>query len=155
MGIQIIDDKNILSKNQKQKIKISLANIEYNDEIELKNIVKNTIIPNIYYENEDIKYTDVEVMKEKDDLFILKFIIAPKKDLKTLLSQKLKVQKSIRSSSKDIESKKWKMYRDLSARVPKILPNPDIIKAQHSMYEELLEKIPNTIIKDYFQLCLS
>jgi len=155
MGYQLIDSENLLSKNQKLKIKTILQ--KYDEHDNLENFIKNNILPNIYYEDETKKYNHFEIEKQNDELYVIKFLILSNKnnDKKKNLKQRLHMQKLIRQNSSDPKVKMWKQYYDISKRVKMALPNPDMIQAQQSQYTELIDKMPNSIIKKYFISCLS
>lgn len=162
----IQDDLGILTKRQKQKMKDWCRENDFNEENLLKEIH--------YPEGEKKRYNKVERRwDEKQNYYLLRFCNEPtEKDLlKQKLREKIKSFRNQRTSydpCPSLSGKKrdmWEMYEKIKA-LPQVraiplnmldtaLPNPDKILADKPMYEKYLSQIPNSCIKDYFNLCLS
>lgn len=155
MGFQLIDSENLLSKNQKLKIKTVLHKYDEIKHQNLDNYMRHNIIPHIHYENNEKKYNDFVIEKQNNELYIIKFLISHDNKNKQNLKRRLHMQKLIRQNSSDPKIKMWKQYYELSQKVKMTLPNPDMIQAQQEQYTQLLEKMPNSIIKKYIMSCLS
>jgi hypothetical protein len=154
MGILIVDAKNILSKNQKQKIKMNVTKflVNENDDNNLQIYLEKNILSSIYYENEDnLRYNHVQFEKKNDD-YILSFQIQEKPDLKKKLYEKMMIQKKLRESSDEAEL--WKMYSKIKERCSKPIPNPNEIQKQKTIFEEFIKQIKDPTIKTYIQKCL-
>jgi hypothetical protein len=154
MGILIVDTKNILSKNQKQKIKMNVTKFlseENNNEINLQSYLEKTIISSIFYENNHEKYNHVQYEKKGED-YILSFDIQQKKDLKKLLYEKMMIQKKLRESSEEADL--WKMYSKIKENCSKPIPNPNEIQKQKNVYQEFFKQIKDPFIKKYIQKCI-
>jgi len=153
MGILIVDTKNILSKNQKQKIKMNVTKFlsEENNEIKLQSYLEKTILSSIFYMSENEKYNHVQYEKKGDD-YILSFDIQQKKDLKKLLYEKMMIQKKLRESSEEADL--WKMYSKIKENCSKPIPNPNEIQKQKNIFQEFLKQIKDPTVKKYIQKCI-
>jgi hypothetical protein len=162
----IQDDLNLLSTNQKLKIKKWCKENEY-DEMKLLSTI-------FYSTNTKKKYNQIERRwDDKNHYYILRFLNKPteKELLKEKLREKIKSFRDQRTSydpSPSISTKKkqmWEMYDKIKS-IPQVrgiplnildiaLPNPDKILEDKETYMKNYEQIPNSCIKEYFKLCLS
>lgn len=166
MGIQIVDPKKLLSKNQVKKMKLRISeflNKEDLKEKDLNKIFEKEILPNIHYENEEStpneKYNDVSFVKNND---IYQITLSVKKtedtnELRKKLHVKMKSQSYLRKSSNDTESQQWKTYhllkKHLNVKSLKI-PTPTEIKEQSNVFIQLTENMPESQFKTYILNCL-
>ena len=159
----INDNMNLLSKNQKAKIKSWLKENDFEEEKLLKIIFFQPSVKN--------KYNRVyKIWDEKEKLYQIQFVYEiPKREvLKMKLREK---QQQLRNGYRPaptenrVNKKLWEVYEQLKS-IPQIraipanvldvaLPNPDKIQENKPMYENYLAQIPNSAIKDYFKLCLA
>ena len=162
----IQDDLNLLSTNQKLKIKKWCKENEYDERKLLSTIFYST--------NTKKKYNQIERRwDDKNHYYILRFLNKPteKELLKEKLREKIKSFRDQRTSydpSPSISTKKkqmWEMYDKIKS-IPQVrgiplnildiaLPNPDKILEDKETYMKNYEQIPNSCIKEYFKLCLS
>ena len=166
MGIQIVDSKTLLSKNQVKKIKVRLNEFLSTKDVqeeELSKFLEKDILSNIYYENEDTtteKYNDISFVK-KDDIY--QIILSVKKqtvntnELRKKLHMQMKSRSYLRKSSNDTDSQQWKTYhllkKHLNVKSIKV-PTPTEIKEQSNVFSQLTENMPNSDFKTYILNCL-
>jgi hypothetical protein len=159
----INDNMNLLSKNQKAKIKNWLKENDFEEEKLLSTIFFPPSVKNKY--NRAYKMWD-----EKEKLYQIQFVYEiPKREIlkKKLREKQHQLRNGYRPAPGENKTNKklWEMYEHLKS-IPQIraipagvlevaLPNPDKIQENKSMYESYLTQIPNSAIKDYFKLCLA
>lgn len=160
MGIQIIDNEKLLSKNQIKKMKQRISTyIQEHDESTLNTFLTTEILPNIHYEEETQKYNSISFQKENDQYQIHLSRKTPTdiNELRKKLKDRMKSQYHMRKSSNDSESQQWKTYNMLKKHVnvkSVRIPNPDEIKDQQPLFSQLLETMPNSPLKTYITNCL-
>lgn len=162
-SFHINDNLNLLSKSQKTKIKSWLKENEFDEEKLLENIFFPPSVKN--------KYNRVyKIWDDKEKIYQIQLVYEiPKRDIlrKKLREKQKQLRNGYRPAPSESGSNKklWDMYEQLKS-IPQIraipanvldvaLPSPDRIKENKSMYESYLAQIPNSAIKDYFELCLA
>lgn len=162
-NFHINDNLNLLSKNQKIKIKNWLKENEFEEEKLLDIIFFPPSVKN--------KYNRVyKIWDEKEKLYQIQLVYEiPKREIlkKKLREKRQQLRNGYRPAPTENGSSKklWEMYEQLKS-IPQIraipasvldiaLPSPDKIREQKTMYESYLAQIPNSAIKDYFKLCLA
>ena len=169
MGIQVIDHKKILSKHQIQKVKSSVTNFlstvttttEVKEQIEI--FLKEKVLPSITFQ-EGSTYNDVTYQKNQTtghDQIIFKehpMIQTPSKDdLKKKLKTRLHEKTCLRKVNDDEKSRLWKTCERLKKYTPGnvTIPTPTQIKEQRAIFEEMLEKMPNSAFREYVRDCVN
>ena len=160
---QIIDEKNLITKRQRKKIKQWCKENEYN---------QDKILEQIHYKGPVVYNKINKQWSEKENVYKLFFIY--EKTEKELLRDRLKDKiKNFREkrycvknySEEDQKKKKmWDFYYKIKnlPQVQKIpanmidiaLPTPENLIIHREDYLKQYDKIPNCCIKDYFKLCL-
>lgn len=154
-----------ISKTKKVKIKKwckeNLSSVNDLDDLKkgkILSIINNTI------ENKNKQYNKISLnYDEKTKLNILSFEkeLSQRELFKKNLIEKQKNRGKTMSSNVD---KRWELYekiksmpqmKNISNNIIDIaLPNPDKIRENPELYKKNLPQIPNSILKDYFTLCL-
>jgi hypothetical protein len=153
-GVEIKDTLNILSKNQKTKIKQWVKEFK-SDHYILNNICYNT--------STNIKYNKIELSGDNNKKIVSFLYIDNKKDLRAELKNKLRHKILSRKTNLN---KPWKLYYQLlnhmshqslpKETIEKILPNPDQIQKDPELYKNLLSQCSaNPLMKEYLQVCLN
>jgi len=150
-GVEIIDTLQLLSKNQKEKIKQWVK----------EGKSSAFILENIHYSPEmtDSKYNNMELKEEETKIIcILKY---DRSHLHRALKEKIKYQSKCRTSTLSPE---WKLYHQLlqhpsiqalpDETIKKALPNPDEIKQKKDIYRMINQVNPNPLLKNYISECL-
>ena len=159
----INDNLNLLSKNQKTKIKSWLKENDFDEQKLLSTIFFAPSVKNKY--NRVYKMWD-----EKEKLYQIQFVYEiPRREIlkKKLREKQQQLRNGYRPAPSENRSNKklWEVYEHLKS-IPQIraipanvldvaLPNPDKIQENKAMYESYLAQIPNSAIKDYFKQCLA
>lgn len=167
LGVQIIDHLSLLSKNQKSKLKLKIKEIfsdkiyrSIDAKIKFNNQLRNEIIPNIQYANDEIqKYNYAEVSWNPENNLCTVELLFNNQDeskkeekMKQLLHEKHIMRQS---STKFNNSDEWKEYyklKNLSRRQD--FPSPTDIQQNKQIYEELVKTLPQSPIKKYFEQCI-
>jgi len=151
-GVQISDPENVFSKAMKKRIKSW-----YKENINGDDIVQRS----------GGHYDSVVVDDSQHDLVVLSFTKQKERDVqKKLLSQRLRGKlRTLRNSrTNSYVSDAWREYEKIIAlpnlrnmtddqrRV--VIPDPDMITKNSDVYRTLLQTLPISPIKDYFELCL-
>ncbi len=181
MGIQVIDHKKILSKHQIQKVKSSVTNFlttlttmttmttttttsEVMVKEQIETFLKEKVLPSITFQ-EGSTYNDVTYHKDAStghDQVIFKELTVvvkehTKDDLKKKLKAKLHERTCLRKVSDDEKSRLWKTCERLKKYTPGnvTIPTPTQIKEQRAIFEEMLEKMPNSAFREYVRDCVN
>lgn len=172
MGIQVIDHKKILSKHQIQKVKSSvtnfLATLTSTTETahqKVETFLKEKVLPSItFQEGSGSAYNDVMFQKDPTtghDQIIFKELTVvqtpSKDDLKKKLKTKLHERTCLRKVNDDEKSRLWKTCERLKKYTPGnvTIPTPSQIKEQRAIFEEMLEKMPNSAFREYVRDCVN
>ena len=158
------DSRKILSKNQIQKIKVSVGKYiqEHGDgtEKDVQSFLTKEILPSIHYSDETNPkpYNRISYRTDNESgHIIVSFDYQAPEDLRQRLRTQLKVKTSLRKTSEDLESQLWKRYAMLKkyARANVRIPTPDEVRQERSVFEQILDKVPNSEFKTFLEDCLA
>jgi hypothetical protein len=168
MGLQVIDDKKILSKHQIQKIKNVVS--EYiksggeKDATSMESFLTTHVLEKLSLPDgcsyNTVRYEENDNVEGEHDKIVFADDIQAqqaKTKLKTSLRDRLRQKSYLRKNSDDDESRKWKKYEHLKRFVQKNIhiPTPTEVVQQRAVFQEMLEKMPNSEFKVYVEGCLS
>lgn len=161
MGIQIIDDRKMLSKHQIQKMKTMVTNYLEEKDGEIHNLDKflmTTLLPRLTFKEDGKHYNRIYHNVDNTTGHIR--IIMDKVDIDLLskkLKEKLRERGQLRRNSDDGKSRLWKVCENLRRYAPKNvkIPNPTEVVEQRAIFGEMVEKMPNSDFKNYILDCLN
>lgn len=155
-----------LSKSKKTKIKQwckkNLLSLNDFDEFKKQHVL-SMVNSNIENKNELYNHVSLSYNNETDINTLLVDKQISQRDLlkKKILEKQKERGKKINSSI----DKRWELYKKIKdmpqmKNIPEnvidvALPNPDQIKENEELYKKNLSQIPNSILKEYFTLCLN
>ena len=166
MGFILHDPQSVLSKSQKEKIKAWFKE-NYND----TRHDYYEILERIHYpeESSSFRYSHVHVVVEEKDMVhvYLEHKTTPtghRENLRERLRARLRLQHTGRTSFQQ-KGDDWKRYQQLLSshairlipveRIPMVLPDPDAVRKQRSVYEQFQKVCQDPTLQEYFALCLS
>lgn len=142
MNIEIIDNANIVSKTQKQKLRKKIVNDL--DILERKNDILNSIV----YHNNENGYDNFKYTRNGDKHIIIEFFFELKTDLKKKYDDKMKF-----ISNK--HKKDWQLYDRLKRMVPiDGIPTPDEVRKKSDEFYKIVQNNKNNPVTQYIQSCL-
>jgi hypothetical protein len=147
MNIFVHDPHNWISKTQKQKLKEFCR-------ARTMPIEPKDVLDSVHYQNEKERYNRVTIDSDDENLH-LRFTYV---DYHDKLRRAIRDKKMTRVVQQD---ERWRLYFELKQRLGKqhilpeqAFPDPDDIQKNPSMYRDLLDKIPNSPIRRYLEICL-
>ena len=143
MNIEILDNANIISKTQKQKLRRRIV-----DDVGILTR-KDELMDSIVYHNNDKPYNNFKYTQEKENNIRIEFYFELKNDLKKKYHDKMKY-------IKNKHKRDWQLYDRLKKMTPVDgLPTPDFVRKNKDDFYKFLNNSNNkNPVKEYIQACL-
>jgi hypothetical protein len=160
MGIQIVDAKKALSTHQTKKVKTFVSNYLKDHDMKtvgLDHYLMSEVFPKIIFHDGDV-YNQMHHEIDEKTLHI-KIVMSRKdnEEMRKRLKETLRQRSYLRNNSEDEKSRLWKVCEGLKKYAPKNvrIPSPTEVLQQRAIFDEMLEKMPNSAFKNYVQDCLN
>lgn len=159
MGVQVENPKKVLSKNQIQKIKTAVGRYLKDHEGALDGLhtfLNKEVLASVRLAEENL-YNRVSYREDAvSGHVIVTFGYQSKEDLSRRLKDRLRVHTSCRASSENGNAELWKRYATFKkyARANIRVPTPTEVRKERTMFEQVLEAMPNSDFKRYLQDCM-
>lgn len=164
-GLSIIDHLNLLSKNQKHRLKTIIKPhlsekifTSIDSKLKFNKYMNHEILPSIHYQEEcGNKYNHFELYLDNTNKnYVIEFLFQDKENSRQKIKQLVREKQICRKSSgTDNKTDIWKSYihlKNISQRTD--IPSPEDISKNSSTYEELIKNIPHSPLKTYIEKCL-